>query len=638
MVHLHDHPHHDGSELYAFTAGTGIGAEHAVRVRVPLGFTEVRSLAVRILADGEPRFFPLQEIASPEASGPADQWWEGRFALPNPVTRYRFLLNLANGAARWLSADGLDRLEPRDSSDFRVTTFAPPPTWATAQVMYQIFPDRFGRSDDADDGRGPDLPDWAQPADWADDVIARGAGTSEQLFGGDLDGITQRLDHLERIGVTLIYLTPFFPARSNHRYDASSFDRVDPILGGDEALVRLTEAAHARGMRVIGDLTTNHTGDGHEWFVAAHGNPGRVEGGFYYWTNRDHTTYEGWYGVPSLPKLNWNSEELRRRFIEGSESVVAKWLQPPYNLDGWRIDVANMTGRLGADDLNRDVQRMVRQTMDQIAPEHLLYAESTNDASVDFDGEGWHAPMSYSAFTRPVWHWLRRTPGEPTLDFGLPYGSVPRYSAEDVVATYRRFTAPYPWAVRQVSMNAIDTHDTARFAEHADDDAQLVAAGLSMALPGTPVIFAGDEFALRGENGEGSRTPLPWAEEPRLADAYGRLTRTRRESHALQRGSLRWLLADEECMVFLRELPETASLVFAARGARTVRLPGARIPGAPATFGAHAALTFGDLTVHREAGDLVIECSGPAFGIWSTPDLADLPRSRERTDLAAIDA
>ncbi len=136
--------------------------------------------------------------------------------------------------------------------------------------MYQVFPDRFARSAAADDREAPG---WAEPAAWDDPVAHVGPSTSRQFYGGDLAGVAEHLDHLVDLGVNLLYLTPVFPARSNHRYDALSFDHVDPLLGGDEALAALVEAAHARGIRVIGDLTTNHSGDAHEWFQAALGNP-----------------------------------------------------------------------------------------------------------------------------------------------------------------------------------------------------------------------------------------------------------------------------------------------------------------------------------------------------------------------------
>src|SRR5690606_19008303 len=149
------------------------------------------------------------------------------------------------------------------------------------------------------------------------------------------------------------------PARSNHRYDALSFDHVDPLLGGDEALIRLVEAAHARGLKVIGDLTTNHSGDAHEWFRAAYGNPGVPESAFYLWLNEEQTDYVSWLGHKSLPKFDWSSPELRRRFIGGPDSVVARFLQPPFSLDGWRIDVANMTGRYRDRDLNEEVRTTI---------------------------------------------------------------------------------------------------------------------------------------------------------------------------------------------------------------------------------------------------------------------------------------
>lgn len=607
MIPFHQQPHHDGSELYALTLGEGIGAHHRVRVRVPAGFEPIASIFVRVVVDGEPVFTPLEPTGfSPDWDADA-RWWQGAFALQTPVSRYRFLINAERGAAWWLSADGLDAIEPRDASDFQVTIHPRPARWAAAQVIYQVFPDRFARSADA--AQRP-APEWAQPATWTDPVIAEGEQTPRQFFGGDLDGITEHLDHLERLGVTLVYLTPFFPARSNHRYDASTFEHVDPLLGGDEALIRLVQAAHRRGIRVIGDLTTNHTGDAHDWFAAARSDADAVEAEFYYWTNPERTGYVGWCGVSSLPKLNWNSRELRRRFTDGPDSVVGKWLRPPYDLDGWRIDVANMTGRLGTDDLNRDVQRAVRKTMDEIRPGLVLYGESTNDALGDFDGDGWDAPMSYIAFTRPLWHWLR-TPPSASRDFNIPYAHTPVYTARDMVQSYRRFTGPFPWPVRLMAMTAIDTHDTARFAEHAGDAEQLVAAGLSMALPGTPVVFAGDEFALRGRNGEESRQPLPWHEEPRLADAYGALARQRTSSPALQHGGVRWIHADDECMLFARELDDEAVLVFAGRNATSIALPVSAVG-----VQGDAAVSFGGIEYRRTGDALHVSTTGPAFAIW----------------------
>ena len=604
-MHLHHHPHHDGSELYS-TAGSEPSVRN-VRVRVPRAFGPLASVWVRVVVDAEPRYLPMHPIPSPLAGDLAD-WWEGAIELLNPVVGYRFLLNRLDAGALWLNPEGVDEVEPLDAADFRVTGAVPPPEWASGQIMYQVFPDRFARSVGA---AARALPSWAIPAAWDDEVIHTGSDTPLQVFGGDLDGVRERLGHLVDLGVTLIYLTPFFPAGSNHRYDATTFDRVDPLLGGDEALIRLVQAAHQRGIRVIGDLTTNHTGDRHEWFRAALGDPSAPEGAFYYWNDDAHTDYVAWYGVPTLPKLDWNSPELRSRFIEGRESVVAKWLLPPFELDGWRIDVANMTGRHGDDDLNRLVQRSVRRTMQEVAPDTVLFAESTNDATRDFDGLGWQAPMSYSAFTRPLWHWLQRPAAQPEHHFGIPYAQTPQATAGEFVRAHRRFTGSFPWPVNQLVMNALDTHDTPRFRERADEQLQRVAAGLSFALPGTPVLFAGDEFGLRGALGEEARTPLPWGTVPELSGFYAELSRLRRGMPALRTGGLRWLHAGDDSLAFVRETTDQSVLVVASRGDDRIVIPDDAI-GTPAA----ALLASGSRRALERLGVVEIEVSGPAFGVW----------------------
>ena len=609
-MQLHSSPHHDGSELYAPGGQAKLGETKRLRVRVPHSFGQLSSVWMRVLVDAEPQFIEMGAISAPVVDDEAG-WWEAGVEMGNPVLSYRFLLNGADGSSSWLNGEGVERIEPVDASDFRATIYVAPAPWTAAQVMYQVFPDRFARSRSME---RPPLPTWAIEASWDDEVFPEGPERPRQLFGGDLDGLTERLDHLADMGVTLIYLTPFFPATSNHRYDAISFDRVDPLLGGDEALMRLVNAAHERGMRVVGDLTTNHTGDSHEWFQSAYGNPAAPEADFYYWNDAKHIDYVSWYGVPSLPKLNWNSLELRRRFIEGRQSVVAKWLLPPFQLDGWRIDVANMTGRNGADDLNTLVQRTVRRTMDDVAPGTVLFAESTNDASRDFDGSGWQAPMSYSAFTRPVWHWLRDPESDPVHHFGVRYDQTPILTAAEFVRSYRRFTAAFPWPVRALAMNAIDTHDTPRFADRADSARQLVAAGLAFTLPGTPVVFAGDEFALQGANGEASRTPLPWSEGAPLLREYRALSTLRRDSPALQHGGVRWLYADDEALAFLRETAtHGAELVVAFRSAGEIVLPWQGV----GALRAEASLRFGGIEAEIVGDQMRWRSTGPAFGVWA---------------------
>jgi alpha-glucosidase len=350
--HLFD-PHHDGSPRYVLDRAPSLDDTVRVRVWVPgdprPGPSEPDGVWLRSVRDGEPFIVP----ATPAGATGAGAWWEAGLLVGNPVTSYRFLLRYGD-TYRWLNGAGVHDRDVTDAGDFRISVDHRLPDWVPDQVGYQVFPDRFARGGDP-----VTTPSWAQPADWDDPVVHRGPDVPFQWFGGTLDGVREHLDHLCELGATLLYLTPFFAARSNHRYDAASFDEVDPVLGGDAALRRLIDAAHDVGIRVVGDLTTNHTGETHPWFVAAQADPSSEERGFY--RIHDDGSYESWLGVPSLPKLDHGSGEMRRRLYDGPDSVVARWLR--HGLDGWRIDVANMTGRLGADDLAHDVARAIRRTL-----------------------------------------------------------------------------------------------------------------------------------------------------------------------------------------------------------------------------------------------------------------------------------
>ncbi|HWU28918.1 MAG TPA: glycoside hydrolase family 13 protein, partial [Microbacterium sp.] len=582
-------PHHDGSPLFVSDDAPALGDTVAVRLRVPAGYGPLRAVRTRSNPDHEPEWTDAVLL------GAADgwDWWEAPIHVRNPRHGYRFVLLHEDGRVEWLNQTGIHTGETLDAEDFALAATPAPPAWLHGSVMYQVFPDRFARSAQAD---AHPTPDWAITASWDDPVDPVVPGRSQQFYGGDLPGIVEHLDHLVALGVDLLYLTPVFPAGSNHRYDASSFDTIDPLLGGEDAYVKLIEEAHARGIRVIGDLTSNHSGDRHEWFQQALGHPGAETESFYYFTDADNTTYESWLGTPTLPKFNWSSDALRERFITAEDSVVAKWLKPPYSIDGWRIDVANMTGRLGAVDLNAEVRQLLADTVRAINPDAIVLGESTNDAATDLQGDGWHGAMTYPAFTRPLWGWLSEPTGAPYLTydgeratepwfFTQPIGGIPRYTARDFADAVTRFTAGIPWRVRLGNMQPLDTHDTARFATNAAPGALPVAVGLSMTMPGVPVVFAGDEFGLTGADGESSRTPMPWSrqDEPELAEVfetYRSLVGLRRAHPVLGTGGMRWLHVDDETVVFVRESAEESVLVLATRGGADIELAPGALPGA----------------------------------------------------------
>ena len=450
-------PHHDGSARYLSNVAPGVGERVEVRLRVPAGVRAPTLVHVRAVTDGEPKY-TTAKIAETEPGDDGAVWWVGEVGVVNPVTSYRFLVETPSGP-RWVNGCGTSRRDVADRDDFVVSTFAPPPDWLADAVCYEIFPDRFARGIDEQDWVDPDG-DWAIESDWDTPIAGDWKRAVRQLYRGDLVGVRQRLDHLERLGVNLIYLTPVFPGRSCHRYDASTFDNVDPVLGGDAALSALIDAAHRRGIRVIGDLTTNHSGNHHRWFETAQADAGSPEAGYYFFTEHPHD-YVGWFDVPTLPKFDLRSAELRRA-LAGTDGVVARWLRGPAGdgadgFDGWRIDVGNMTGRHGAIDVNHDVFRDVRATMAAVRSDAWLVGEHLHDASGDLAGDGWHGVMACWWFTRPVWSWL----AEPSARLlGVP-GPLPGVGGDGLVDTMRALTAGVPW--RSVT----EQHDAARQSRHA---------------------------------------------------------------------------------------------------------------------------------------------------------------------------
>jgi alpha-glucosidase len=594
-------PHHDGSENYVPDPHARLGGKVDVLLRVPRA-SDVSKAWVRVINDGEPELIE----ARVDRQTAADTWLRATLPVVNPVLSYRFLLDGGDHGYQWLNGMGLHGRDVADAADFRLSSYTPPPAWATG-TMYQIFPDRFAKAVDRP------APPWARPAAWDDPVIGEGPDTPRQLYGGDLDGITAHLDHIASLGVGTLYLTPFFPADSNHRYNASTFGQVDPLLGGEAAMARLAHSARARGMRLMGDLTTNHCGDTHEWFQAALADPASPEAKFFFF--RQHPEhYDGWWGMREMPIFDHRSTELRRRFYDGPDSIVAKWLGP-HALDAWRVDVANMTGKHGDIDLSHLVATTIRRTMSQAVAESFLQAESNHDASRDLLGDGYQGTMNYAAFTRPLWQWLLPRQDRPYAHGKYP--ALPNLPGQQIVAAMRELSGVTPWQGTLHAMNLIGSHDTHRIASLLDHNAALidVAFGMLAAYPGVPMLYAGDEIGLAARGPEFARLPMPWGHTKRWD--HRRLAHTRAvfgaraNSRALRRGGLRWLSVTSDALTFLREAPGETVLVHAARADHVpVRLPvsvlGSRLDGLAGT---------GDL--HADAdGQITLPAHGPAFGIW----------------------
>jgi alpha-glucosidase len=583
---LLDAPHHDGSELHVLQRPDELGGEAVVRLRLPRATSADRVL-LRYERDGEPRGV----AATVDEETETDVWWRAEFPLANPATRYRWLLSGGSAGYAWVNGLGLTSHEVADSDDFVLTTGTWGPDWHLGSVTYEIFPDRFASS-----GAAAETPEWAIRRDWDALPTGRGRPTPYEVYGGDLRGIEQHLDHIESVGANLVYLTPFFPATSSHRYDATTFRHVDPLLGGDVALRSLADAAHARGIRLLGDVTLNHTGYRHEWFEAARADPGAPERGFYYFDESIPGGYESWLGHRTLPKLNWESRELHGRFAE----VLHRYLD--LGLDGWRIDVANMVGRYRDLDVNREVSRWTREQVGDA----LLIAEHGHDFRPDLAVGGWHGVMNYSGFLRPLWTWLLRDDPHPEQQkqfWGIPVG-VPSLDGAAAVGALRRFRAGVPWESVLHSWNLLDSHDTARFRTIAGTaERHLVGVGLQMTLPGVPMLFAGDELGLEGAWGEDARRTMPWGarwDEGFLREVRA-LTQLRRSLPALARGGLRFVHVAPDAIAFLRETRGEQLLVLAARA-----------PHDPIS----TPFTNLETLYGQDASNGVLPADGPAFHIW----------------------
>ena len=235
-------PHHDGSALYVPNQKPQLSDKVKLRIRVHTSLGKISQILIRQSDSGEGFLTPnLKKLYTRHGW----DWYEGTITMFNPEVHYRFYIELLDKESYWLNGKGLHELDQPDRDDFKINTYNKVPKWATGSVLYQVFPDRFAKSSEAQNRK---LPDWAIPKSWSDDVIGKGHGTAEQIFGGDLKGIEEHLGHLKKLGATILYLTPFFPAGSNHRYDASSFDQVDPLLVGEDAAALVVVAVQEQAL------------------------------------------------------------------------------------------------------------------------------------------------------------------------------------------------------------------------------------------------------------------------------------------------------------------------------------------------------------------------------------------------------
>ncbi len=575
---------------------------------------------LRTTPDGEQSFTELLEVVP----GAACRWWETTIRLSMPTTGYRFLVVSPDGHW-WLNGSGAHRAAPTDGDDFRLVAGFDPPAWLTDRVFYQIFPDRFADGDPAND-----IPDgaWtyrgitARHRVW-DESPATGPEAMVEFFGGDLAGIESRLDHLTDLGVNAIYLNPVFEARSNHGYDTIDYDRIAGHFGGDAALASLRRATRARDIALILDVAPNHTGAEHPWFTEAQADAAAPTSDFFIFRERPDD-YVSWLGVGSLPKLDYRSADLREAMYAGSDAVLRRWLRPPFSADGWRIDVANMLGRLGPDQLGPEVARGIRAAVKAENPDAYLVGEHSFDGTDQLAGDEWDGVMNYAGFTWPVVGWLH---GQVFESHGV--GVIlraGRTSTADLVESLEAFRAAVPWAIARCQYNLLDSHDTARIRTSVGGDPGRVRAafGMLLAYVGVPSVLYGDEVGLEGTEGLSTRRTMPWDRSAWDLDqlAFLRtLIHYRVGSRALAVGGFQVLEAGDDSLAFVRDTDKEQVIVVVVRG------PAPRPADAlPVAHGAVAdGTTFVELFSGAQAtassGHLPIGLTPPGVAIWTATDL-----------------
>ncbi len=531
----------------------------------------LRGAFLHVMDNGE--YFSLPMLAGGEAG--AFRTWSLSRAVNEPELRFCLILDSADGYF-FVNKAGIERYHQGRDSDFVILTDQRPPFWYSEGPVYQIFPDRFFRGRktggvldneyEFDGGRTKAM-DWGQaPLEWKEAHCL-------DFYNGDLDGIRKKIAYLKDLGIKTIYLNPIFAARTVHRYDCVDYFKVEPHLGGNPAFRRLCAALHQAGLRIVLDVSINHTGSEHPWAQAAKADPNSKEAEFYY--RRPDGELESWLGVKTLPQLNYKSRKLWNIMLEGKSSLVRTWLRPPYAIDGWRLDVGNMTARRGPDQLGHDVFRALRKAAKEENPECVIIGEQWQDGAEYLRGDQWDGLMNYAACARP----LRSFLGE--LDRFIHGRGVEAVmsdnpiSGADAAAMILSHYARMSYLSQHFSMNAIATHDMYRVQSFTSLYNPRTYRGLvctQFILPGAPSIYYGDEVGLEGraQTTEGYRYPMEWnkkKQKKEFLSLYKALCAIRCREAALKLGALRLVHANDDCMVFARVLAREAVLSVFSRSA-----------------------------------------------------------------------
>lgn len=490
---------------------------------------------------------------------PEEGLWRYQASLPldegEAVRRYCFKLLWAD-RQQWFGPEGWSLTPPGQLAQFAVDEPDTTPSWVADQIFYQIFPDRFASSGGEHGIKTGSYRHHAAGCDvvrseWQQPLVDKFAAST--FYGGDLEGICQKLPYLQQLGITALYLNPIFTSPSVHKYDTEDYYQVDPYLGGNQALLRLRAMTSHIGVKLVLDGVFNHIGDSHPWFDryqqgkegACHNTDSPYRSWFNFYPDGNVLS---WKGNSTLPKLNFAEPQVVQAIYQAQDSVVRHWLRPPYSIDGWRLDVVHMLGENGGAEANLHHVGGIYQAIKQENPHAYVLGEHFGDARRWLHGGVEDAAMNYMGFALPVRAFL--------AGVDVAYHPV-QLDAAACAQWMESYRAGLSHNCQLIQFNQLDSHDTARFLTLLNNNPRRMqmAAVWLLSWIGVPCLYYGDEIGLDGGNDPFCRKPFPWDEsqwdQPLLA-LFSRLIAWRKQSKALRRGACQVLYAQGETLVFVR--------------------------------------------------------------------------------------
>ena len=522
---------------------------------------DIEAVFVRTSPDGEQELTRMKK----RSDGGFFDYYTAKIDIRKNMNNYRFVIITGNDMY-WYNQKGLRRSNPPDNRDFKFIRDFKKPSWLSKRVFYQIFPDRFYNGNQAISVKTVEYTyenKTTKSRKWGSEPESYRKSAHLDFFGGDLEGIKKKITYFKDLGINALYLNPIFLSPSNHKYDTQDYKKIDPHFGTNEEFAELVSLLHKNDIKIILDGVFNHVGAAHYWFNMAGFYP-KTEGAYnnphspyreYFTFYNDSQDYHCWCGVKTVPKLNYKSEKLRQEIYKSKEGIMNFWMSPPYNTDGWRLDVANMLARQGEYQAFSEVYREMRSFCKNTKEDSYIMGEHFFDASSLLQGDMLDGAMNYQGFLFPLIRWI--TKKERFKIRGQKTFRNINFTVKDFIENLTDVKSLLPFDISMSMFNLLNCHDLPRFYSLVDEDFSLykMATALLFTYPGIPSIYYGDETGMTGLWETEVRRCMNWDEErwnKNLFEYYKKLIKLRKSHPALTKGGFKILFSEDEVFAFAR--------------------------------------------------------------------------------------